>query len=190
MNLGGSVDANVVFSHESYAPRQISANLTLDLLDNSFNFLDIGGEFRGIENLIESYFGKNKYFGNDILKILHNLRPKRNIIHEDKIQEFQKTYDAKEKRQFDWEKGDILEEEGDPSFYVRMFGNEVLYVENILQHSPAQLLYHLIQELSSPKTFKVRYWCRVIRSIVTLRCCQGKMMAMFFLLCLGFQSSV
>ncbi|KAK8394732.1 hypothetical protein O3P69_005901 [Scylla paramamosain] len=156
MNLGGSMDANVVFSHESYVPHQVSANLTLDLLDNSFNFLDIGGEFSGIENLIESYFGKDGYFSNeDILKVLHNLRPKRNIIHEDKIQEFQKKYDAKKNRQLDWEINDIVEEEAKPSFYVRMFGNEVLYVENILQHSPAQLLYHLIQELSSPKTFKI-----------------------------------
>ena len=163
MNLGGSVDANVVFSHESYVPHQVSANLTLDLLDNSFNFLDIGGEFSGIENLIESYFGKDGYFSNeDVLKFLHNLRPKRNIVHEDKIQEFQKEYDAKKKNLLDWEKSDV-EEEAKPSFYVRMFGNEVLYVENMLQHSPAQLLYRLIQELSSPKTFKVRYWCRVIR---------------------------
>ncbi|MPC16708.1 Apolipophorin [Portunus trituberculatus] len=153
MNLGGSVDANVVFSHESYVPHQISANLTLDLLDNSFNFLDIGGEFSGIENLIESYFGKDAYFSNkDVLKILHNLRPKRNIVHEDKIQEFQKKFDTKKKNQLEWEKN---EEEAKPSFYVRMFGNEILYVENMLQHSPAQLLYQLIQELSSPKTFKI-----------------------------------
>lgn len=165
------MDANVVYSQDSYVPQQVSANLTLDLLDNSFNFLDFGGELSGIESFIESYFGEGGYFGNkDILKVLQSLRPKRNIIHDDKIQEFQKMYDeAKDKRKLGSEKDDMIEE-AKTSFYVRMFGNEILYVENFLQYkdNPTQLLYHLIQELSSPKTFKVRYRnfsCHVIGNI-------------------------
>lgn len=155
LNLGGSLDASVVYSQDSYLPRQASANLTLDLLDNSFNFLDFGGQFSGIENIIEGYFGKEGYFSNeDILKVLQSLRPKRNIIHDDKIQEFQKMYDE-EKNKRDDEGDEMEEEEAKSSFYVRMFGNEVFYAENILQNSPAQLLYQLIQEISSPKISKV-----------------------------------
>ncbi|XP_050735467.1 uncharacterized protein LOC127007963, partial [Eriocheir sinensis] len=157
LNLGSSLDASVVYSQDSYLPQQVSANLTLDLLENSFNFLDFGGEFSGLENIIEGYFGKEGYFSNeDILKVLQSLRPKRNIIHDDKIQEFQKMYDEeKGRRKLGAEEDEMEEEKPKMSFYVRMFGNEVFYVENVLQYSPAQLLYHLIQEISTPKIFKI-----------------------------------
>ena len=153
------MDANVVYSQDSYVPKQISANLTLDLFDNSFNFLDFGGEFSGIESIIESYFGEGGYFNNeDILKVLKSLRPKRSLIHDDKIQEFQKMYDAKNnKRKPDLENDDVVEEEPKTSIYVRLFGNEILYIENLAQLSPTKLLYQLSHALSSPKTFKVRY---------------------------------
>lgn len=160
LNVGGSMDANVVYSQDSYVPQQVSANLTLDLLDNSFNFLDFGGEFSGIESIIENYFGEGGYFANeDVLKLLQNLRPKRNIIHDDKIQEFQKMYDeSKDKRKLELEDDATQEEEAKTAFYVRMFGNEILYIDNFLQyrHNPTQLLYLLTQELSSQKMFKVR----------------------------------
>lgn len=153
------MDTSVIYSQDSYLPQQVSANFTLDILDNSFNFLDFGGEFSSMESIIEGYFGKEGYFANeDILKVLQSFRPKRNIIHDDKIQEFQKMYDEAKGRKKIGDKEEmenVVEEEPKTSFYVRMFGNEVFYVENVLQYSPAQLLYHLIQEISSPKIFKV-----------------------------------
>ncbi|XP_071541836.1 uncharacterized protein [Panulirus ornatus] len=151
VNLGGSIVGDVIFNPSSYLPQQAALNLTLDLLDKSFNILELGGDFKGLEKYIESFFGKEGYFENErIRNILESLRPKRDIHHE-KIDEFQRLHDEATLR------NELMEpeEETSASVYLRVFGNEVVYLENALKSSPLQFLQQLIQEFSSPKSFKV-----------------------------------
>ncbi|XP_069955767.1 uncharacterized protein [Cherax quadricarinatus] len=153
LNLGGSLDSDVIFNTDSYIPRQVSVNLTLDVLDKSLNVFEFGGDFSGLEDIIEGYFGKEGYFGNEeMLNVLQNLRPKKNIIRNDKIQEFQKLYDETKKIN---EVEELTEEESKASVYLRIFGNEVVYIENLLKSNPMRFLNQLIDEFSSPKSFQV-----------------------------------
>ncbi|KAG7172098.1 Apolipophorins-like 1, partial [Homarus americanus] len=93
LNLGGSVDTDVIYTPESYLPRQAAVNLTLDLMDKSINIFEFGGDFRGLEDYIERLFGKNGYFENEgIQKVLGSLKPK-NDVHQEKVEEFQRLYD-------------------------------------------------------------------------------------------------
>lgn len=48
INVGSAVDANVVFSPESYLPRSLGLNLTVDVFGESVNLFDFGARLEGI----------------------------------------------------------------------------------------------------------------------------------------------
>lgn len=161
------MDTDMIFTPASFLPKRVSANLTLNLLDVSFNALELGGEFSGLEKLLEKLFGKEGYFGNEKLLDLvtpdgekpdrsddeeSSTRSERNIIQEDKILEFQKLYDEKRAGSKTPEEE---EEETKASLYMRVFGNEVFYLENLLPLNPRDLLSKLLQVLSTSKSFQV-----------------------------------
>ncbi|XP_063594731.1 uncharacterized protein LOC134771671 [Penaeus indicus] len=152
INIGGSVDSDVIFTPESYLPRHASVNLTLDFLDKSFNVFEVGGDFSGMEDYVERLFGEGGYFENpEIQGLVENLRPKREV-QDERIEEFQRMYnDAR-----------TLTEEADPeaqepkaSVFFRIFGNEVFYMENLLQADPLQALRDMLREFSVPRSFQL-----------------------------------
>ncbi|XP_042216922.1 uncharacterized protein LOC121862668 [Homarus americanus] len=153
VNLGGSVGGNVIFTPDSYIPRQASVNLTIDVLDQSLNVFELGGDFSGIENIIEGLYGKDGYFGNEeILNVLKSFRPKRNIIRDDKIEEFQKLYDEAETVN---EVDVSADKEPRASVFLRVFGNEVMYFENLIKSNKMQFLQRFIKDFSTPRSFQV-----------------------------------
>ncbi|XP_069195725.1 uncharacterized protein [Procambarus clarkii] len=151
-NFGGSIDGDVIFTPDSYLPRRAALNLTLDLLDKSLNIFEFGGDFSGLEKYAERFFGKNGYFENEgIEKILESLRPKRDI-QDEKIQEFQRLYDeARTVNELELS----IDEDPRASVYLRVFGNEVLHLDNALKANPLHFLQQLIKELSTPKSFQI-----------------------------------
>ncbi|XP_022117827.2 uncharacterized protein LOC110995124 [Pieris rapae] len=58
-NAGGNYEANVVFSPDSYIPRSLALNLTVDMFGESINLLEIKARGEGFERYIEGLFGKN-----------------------------------------------------------------------------------------------------------------------------------
>ena len=62
INTGASVESNLIWSSNSFIPRSLMANLTVDLFGRSVNILEIGGRVEGLEYFLESYFGPNGYF--------------------------------------------------------------------------------------------------------------------------------
>ncbi|XP_069196040.1 uncharacterized protein [Procambarus clarkii] len=153
LNLGGSVASDVIFTPDSYIPRKVSVNLTLDVLDKSLNVLEFGGDFSRMEDIIERFFSNDGYFENEeILNVLQTFRPKRNIIRNDKIQEFQKLYDEEQTAA---EVPELSEEEPKASVYLRVFGNEIIYSENLLKTNPMRFLHQLVQQFSTPRSFQV-----------------------------------
>ncbi|XP_028158784.1 uncharacterized protein LOC114351683 isoform X6 [Ostrinia furnacalis] len=56
-NAGGNYEANVVFSPDSYIPRSIGLNLTIDMFGESINILEVKGRAEGFERYFEHYFG-------------------------------------------------------------------------------------------------------------------------------------
>lgn len=149
MGIGGIVDGNVIFSPESYLPRTAALNLTLELLGKSVNVFEIGGNFKGLEDYIERFFEKGKYFENeDIQNVLQNLRPKREASM-DKLEEYQAVYnEAKMKKE-------AIEEDPTTSLYLRVFGNEMMRSENVLKSDPLKVIQETLQYLSSTRAFQV-----------------------------------
>lgn len=62
LNMGGMLDSNLIWSPESFVPRSVSANLSVELFGHSVNLLEIGGRAEGLDYLLESYFGPSGYF--------------------------------------------------------------------------------------------------------------------------------
>ena len=56
LNLGGQIDGNIIFSHESFLPRSLDLNLTADIYGHSINFVEIGGRIEGVEKVAEAMF--------------------------------------------------------------------------------------------------------------------------------------
>ncbi|XP_018021013.1 uncharacterized protein LOC108677311 isoform X1 [Hyalella azteca] len=56
LNIGGSVEGNVVFSQKSYIPRSASLNFTTDLFGQSVNWLEFETRLEGFERPLENMF--------------------------------------------------------------------------------------------------------------------------------------
>ncbi|GBP16854.1 Apolipophorins [Eumeta japonica] len=58
-NAGGNYEANVVFSPDSYIPRSVSLNLTVDMFGESINLLELRARGEGFERYFEQLFGND-----------------------------------------------------------------------------------------------------------------------------------
>ena len=57
LNMGGSMESNIIFSEKSFIPRSAMLNLTAELFGQSINFFELGGRLQGMEQLLERFFG-------------------------------------------------------------------------------------------------------------------------------------
>ncbi|XP_053620364.1 uncharacterized protein Apoltp [Plodia interpunctella] len=58
-NAGGNYEANVIFSPDSYIPRSVSLNLTVDMFGESINIFEMKARGEGFERYFEAFFGNN-----------------------------------------------------------------------------------------------------------------------------------
>lgn len=56
-NFGINSDTNVIFSTDSYLPRTLNFNYTIDLFGESVNLLELSARMEGFEHFVESLFG-------------------------------------------------------------------------------------------------------------------------------------
>lgn len=78
-NLGGTFQANVIFSSKSYVPRTLTFNVTLDLFGESVNVMEVTMRMEGMEFYAEKFFGPDGPLANDkitrhITSFLRSLR--------------------------------------------------------------------------------------------------------------------
>lgn len=111
LNMGGMLDSNLIWSPESFVPRSVSANLSVELFGHSVNLLEIGGRAEGLDYLLESYFGPSGYFKDG------TINPDEKDCSDIKMKKLEKV-----NRNFDKK---VQELKG--AMYARVFGNEVLY---------------------------------------------------------------
>ncbi|XP_076066635.1 uncharacterized protein LOC143040001 [Oratosquilla oratoria] len=112
INVGSTVESNVIFSDRSFLPRSAMFNLTMDLFGESINFFEIGGRFEGFEAYIERFFGPNGYYPEEtIAGILKNLRQGKNKEETTTLESIL----------------DHTTDEPSGSLYLRLFGNEMYY---------------------------------------------------------------
>ncbi|XP_076069598.1 uncharacterized protein LOC143041517 [Oratosquilla oratoria] len=150
MDFGGSIDSDAVFTPDSFLPYSAKLNLTVNVLHNSFNPIEIGGNLHGFEKHFRRLFEKGSYFSNDrIFEFLDNLKRQKRSTEDSKIDELQHVYDEARTRM---EVPD--DEESDPTFFVRIFGNEVFHFD---ARNPSQVFR------------KVESFLRLLRRPVSLQ---------------------
>jgi hypothetical protein len=66
LNVGASVESNLIWSGNSFVPRSASLNLTVDMFGQSINLFEVGGRIQGVEDLLEQLVGPNTDFDNTI----------------------------------------------------------------------------------------------------------------------------
>jgi len=74
INVGASVESNLIWSSDSFVPRSAMLNLTVDVFGQSVNLLEVGGRVQGLEDFLENVFGPES---NSVLN-----REKRALVHD------------------------------------------------------------------------------------------------------------
>jgi len=75
LNVGASVESNLIWSTDSFVPRSAMLNLTVDVLGQSVNLLEFGGRVQGFEDILENMFGPESNTTPN--------REKRAVVHDD-----------------------------------------------------------------------------------------------------------
>merc|ERR1711981_295123 len=116
LNIGATVDGQLVFSQESYIPRSAMVNLTANVFGENINLFEVGARGEQFEDLVENMFGPDGYFREDSFhKLLQNLRKKRNV-DPGVISEFQSTFN-----------NDLNDPTPRGNLYMKMFGRDLHY---------------------------------------------------------------
>ncbi|KAM3962221.1 LOW QUALITY PROTEIN: apolipoprotein lipid transfer particle [Aphomia sociella] len=85
-NAGGNYEANVIFSPDSYLPRSLSLNLTVDMFGESINLFELKARGEGFERYFENFFGDDGPFGkNKLNDYLNKLRVFRSTNEADEM---------------------------------------------------------------------------------------------------------
>lgn len=106
LNLGGSIESNIIMSSKSYIPRSVGVNLTVDLFGESINLLEVGTRAQGLEAMLEKYFGPES----DLQSAIK--REKRAVVDDHVIQHIDRQYSVERDQQ-------------EVSYFLRIFGNEI-----------------------------------------------------------------
>lgn len=118
INIGGSMESNIIFSEESYLPRSAMFNLTVDIFGETVNVFEINTRAEGLEDVVEKFFAPDGYFPDrSISSVLKTARSEQEKI--DNIQKIGNTFRS-EKRLF-----------GEPNILLSLkaFGNEFSYFD-------------------------------------------------------------
>ena len=134
LGAGGSVDQTVIYSQDSYLPREASVNLTVELFGHSYNVLELGGRQGNLDRVIEHFLGPKGYFRtsdpqalyDDLVKryeesknkVQHGFgRGRRSIKNE--IDNFDKNLKAE---------SNSYHNELDLDIYVKLFGTDAVFL--------------------------------------------------------------
>lgn len=118
INVGGSVESNVIFTEDSYLPKSAMLNLTLDLFGQTVNVFEMDTRVEGLEDVVEKFFAPDGYFPEETINsALKRARGEQEKIN-DNIQRIGETF-KKEKRL-----------SGEPNLLMsfKAFGNEFAYL--------------------------------------------------------------
>jgi len=116
-NIGAGVDANLIFSPDSFVPRSAMVNLTGHLFGETINLLEFGARVHSLEQLLEPIFGPNGYFPDKTVnEALYSLRNKREVQSND-LDRLNSVYQQATEQ----------DRNAGASIYSRIFGNEIMY---------------------------------------------------------------
>ncbi|XP_050023796.1 apolipophorins-like [Dermacentor andersoni] len=124
-NVGGTAEANIVYSPKSFIPRSIDLNLTVDLFSHSINIFEVGGRAEGYDHMLESLLAPKSQLRrtNEVDSFWNRLG--------DKLSRSRRAASAKNTRVdiFDDKVNIVKANQPSGSLYFRMFGNELSWLE-------------------------------------------------------------
>ncbi|KAB0791517.1 hypothetical protein PPYR_03317 [Photinus pyralis] len=157
--LGGALEANVIYSQESFLPTSIDFNVTAEVFGASYNFLEVGFRQENLGHLLEHYVGPLGALNVDKPEDLVNTGK---TSLEKLAKHFQQRL-AKSRGKRDVAKGDIeaigkqtqikthdLNKDLDIDFSVKMFGSELMFLsmnDQVGNMSPDSLLDQIFDRL-------------------------------------------
>lgn len=116
VNMGTTLESNVIFSEDSYLPRSAMLNFTLDLFGETLNVFEFGARMQGFEDVVENIFSPNGYFPEEgIQKMLEGAR-----LQQENIANIKKLGDTFRSQK-------TLDKASEGVIYVKVFGNELAY---------------------------------------------------------------
>ena len=148
-NVGFNAEGNVIFSKDSFIPKQLSGNLTIDAFGNSYNLLELGAYLDNLDQLQESLLGpQGKYPFNgeldsrDIINKILKRRQRRSLgpveLHDEGIEAIRNQVS-------------IPDRSSEPSavdLYIRVFGTTIRTV-SVNPKNAEQALAKLKEKLGS-----------------------------------------
>ncbi|KAH6941668.1 hypothetical protein HPB50_022254 [Hyalomma asiaticum] len=124
-NVGGTAEANIVYSPKSFIPRSIDLNLTVDLFSHSINIFEVGGRAEGYDHMLESLLAPKSHLRrtNKVDSLLDRFR--------NSVSRSRRAASAKNTKVdiFDDKVNILKANEPSGSLYFRMFGNELSWFE-------------------------------------------------------------
>lgn len=133
LNAGGALDADIIFSQQSFLPRAAHLNLTADVFGQAYNVFELGGRAEGLQQLLED--------------VLHGGGRSRRSINNGVVSRLDDSFQPRDT------------ETPRASYYVRMFGNELSYRDMRgfgLDSLRGQLNYlEWLMKLAEPQDFEL-----------------------------------
>jgi Domain of unknown function (DUF1943)/Lipoprotein amino terminal region len=95
LNVGGTVESNLIWSGQSFIPRSASLNLTVDMFGRSINLFEVGGRVQGAEDILERILGPGSELDNAISA---NKRERRAPVREPMFNTLDRTVGFRRRR--------------------------------------------------------------------------------------------
>ncbi|XP_045469243.1 apolipophorins-like [Harmonia axyridis] len=162
LGMGENVEANVIYSQNSYLPRSANLNLTTEIFGQRFNFLELAARQENLDKVIEHYFGPQGVIRKATLQqnYDHLAKPVANFL-----KNLKEKVDKSLRARRDVSKADIeainkkiqiksneLDKNLDLDMSIKTFGNEIIFMNSFditEKLSPQGIIDGLINKLNS-----------------------------------------
>ncbi|XP_074640262.1 uncharacterized protein LOC141898317 isoform X2 [Tubulanus polymorphus] len=135
LNMGAKLDSNLMWSPQSLLPRSASVNLTIDVFGKPVNLFELGGRIENLESFLDNYFGRGK----EEPLTRENTRRTASRINKRKMDAIDAKMNARSPRNAN----------AKASLYVKMFGNEMAYLDLMKKNDDGSMNINLFDLLTS-----------------------------------------
>ncbi|XP_011871153.1 PREDICTED: apolipophorins [Vollenhovia emeryi] len=159
IGVGSTIEANCIYSQNSFVPRSINLNLTTEIFGRAFNFLEVNTRVENLDRLLEHYFGPKGRLTQDEVEDLvdKGVDNAKNIAEyiKGKVNKLRGKREVKQGELDKFAKGvklrnNEVDEQFDYDLSVKMFGVELAYLTydgNPTQFTPEHIIDKIFDNL-------------------------------------------
>ncbi|KAK7794405.1 hypothetical protein R5R35_011682 [Gryllus longicercus] len=163
LNIGTSIESDVIFSQDSYVPRSVFLNLTTNLFGHSYNILELGTRVENADRLLESILGPKGYLKthapNEIVENIQRIVSKYVQVIKDRAQTLGRHKRSINKEDLDRIRNEVVKSlppslgnELLVDLSLKIFGSEILWLSNcdqIKDISPEKIISKIFDALEN-----------------------------------------